>query len=385
MPLGQTLLGPASTKRHHEQSSASPQHSVRGTWCFARSLKRLLYIYASVGLCALLTISGCTSPKPTVIDAMPPATATMEPSSLSPLPALPYTLAFASGGELYTISADGGDRQPLLRTVAYENSLAWSPSGDYLAVSSTVDRNQDIVIMPIGPEGRPLAEYNLTQSPLEEEITPAWSPDGHRLAYGLYDTVSWRIRVADLDLFDPQQAPVVSQIRTASYITQALRYKGHPAWSPDGEWLAYTSDANSHWQIMRVQPFGDQHEPFPGTEAFLTGTGYPANAAYPAWSPDGTQLAFATARAGGWGIYLVAADGSHPRRLTDHPAADWHPAWSPDGAWIAFISERSGNGDLYLIRADGTNLAQLTDTPEPEDSPCWRPPTSADNWLIFEP
>ena len=61
----------------------------------------------------------------------------------------------------------------------------------------------------------------------------------------------------------------------------------------------------------------------------------------PAWSPDGSTIAFASHRMGNWDIYLMNPDGSNERRLTRNPASDRSPDWSPDGSRLAFESNRS--------------------------------------------
>ena len=76
---------------------------------------------------------------------------------------------------------------------------------------------------------------------------------------------------------------------------------------------------------------------------------------HPAWSPDGTRIAFATDRDGideNFEIYVMDADGSNQTRLTNNDAVDLLPAWSPDGTRIVFTSERDGNFEIYVIRIE---------------------------------
>jgi len=69
-----------------------------------------------------------------------------------------------------------------------------------------------------------------------------------------------------------------------------------------------------------------------------------------AWSPDGTRIAFASARSGDADIYVMPATGEPGAvRLTTHPAGDGDPAWSPDGTQIAFRSDRGGNTDIWAM------------------------------------
>ena len=95
----------------------------------------------------------------------------------------------------------------------------------------------------------------------------------------------------------------------------------------------------------------------------------------PVYSPDGSKIAFYSARAGGLPeIYLINADGSGLSRLTLNEAADGFPAWSPDGRRIAFASERDGNWEIYVMNADGSGQANLSRSPGSTDwSPTWAP------------
>jgi hypothetical protein len=97
-------------------------------------------------------------------------------------------------------------------------------------------------------------------------------------------------------------------------------------------------------------------------------------ASMPAWSPDGSKIAFVSYHEGAIKIYVMNADGSNLTRLTSNALAELHPTWSPDGARIAFSGNLDGNSDLYVMKADGTNLVQLTNTvDEAESEPAWSP------------
>jgi Tol biopolymer transport system component len=89
----------------------------------------------------------------------------------------------------------------------------------------------------------------------------------------------------------------------------------------------------------------------------------------PAWSPDGSKIAFASARSGNLDIYVMNADGSGVTQLTTDAANDFEPAWSPDGTKIAFTSARNngrldnnGRYDVFVMSADGSNQTDLTKT-----------------------
>ncbi|MEN3309514.1 MAG: hypothetical protein V7603_5716 [Micromonosporaceae bacterium] len=93
---------------------------------------------------------------------------------------------------------------------------------------------------------------------------------------------------------------------------------------------------------------------------------------HPALSPDGTRVAFESDRAGQFDIWIIAVDGTGPRRVTDHPADDTWPTWSPAGDRIAFGSNRDDPaGDIYSVAATGGATLRLTADPAADTEPAW--------------
>ena len=92
----------------------------------------------------------------------------------------------------------------------------------------------------------------------------------------------------------------------------------------------------------------------------------------PTWSPDGNIIAFASDRDGDLEIFVMNADGTEIRQLTDN-VVDSAPEGSPDGELIAFVSDRDGDLEIFVMNADGTAVRQLTDNDDTDTVPLWSP------------
>jgi dipeptidyl aminopeptidase/acylaminoacyl peptidase len=92
----------------------------------------------------------------------------------------------------------------------------------------------------------------------------------------------------------------------------------------------------------------------------------------PAWSPDGNRIAFESNLDGDMEIFVMNADGSDVRQITHNTIHDEGPAWSPDGRRLAFTSGPDNlHGDIWVMNADGSDARQLTTWPGPDESPDW--------------
>jgi TolB protein len=124
-----------------------------------------------------------------------------------------------------------------------------------------------------------------------------------------------------------------------------------PAWSPDGTKLAYVAF--------------DQKKPIVYVQTLASGkrqtiANFKGNNSAPAWSPDGRQLAVVLSRDGLAQIYTVNADGSGLKRLTTSASIDTEPNWSPDGKYLLFTSDRGGSPQIYRMPAYGGEAVRLT-------------------------
>ncbi len=135
----------------------------------------------------------------------------------------------------------------------------------------------------------------------------------------------------------------------------------HPAWSPDGTMVAYHSDREQRTEIYVTDKDGTNH----------TRLTYSASLdLWPSWSLDGSQIAFQSDRASYSHIFIMNADGTGVEQLTSGSSFNVMPAWSPDGR-IAFVSDRDGNREIYIMNADGSGLSNLTNDPRDDEHPAW--------------
>jgi TolB protein len=124
-----------------------------------------------------------------------------------------------------------------------------------------------------------------------------------------------------------------------------------PAWSPDGSHLAYVTFEQGH-AVVYVQSLLMRQRPLLAA--------FPGSNSAPAWSPDGKQLAIVLTRDGSSQIYLVRPDGSGLRRITFSDAIDTEPSFSPDGQYLLFTSDRGGSAQIYRMPVDGGYAERMT-------------------------
>ena len=203
----------------------------------------------------------------------------------------------------------------------------------------------------------------LTTSSTETSRFPSWSPDGQTLVYATTEVTSWVIQLV--------RADGSGRKRLESTVLSAA---GRASWSPDGTRIVFTKDEG------RFNPGGLEvitalyvSDAAGVRETRLASPGA-CNDSDPAWSPDGTTIAFVGCRDGIAGIFTMHLDGTNVRRVTTAPAApDRYPAWSPAGDHLAFERGPPDNRDVYTVAVDGTDLVNLTANNKDFDgAPRWR-------------
>ena len=246
-------------------------------------------------------------------------------------------LAFTRGGSIWTIGADGKNARLLIRDA---HSPAWSPDGTRLAFVSARTGDEEIYVARAN--GREVTR--LTTSP-GEDLSPAWSKSGKRIAWSR-DREIWTMTA-----FGSDKRPVVRK---------SLVWHEHysPSWL--GPRLVYSSN--------RVSSFNGELFLTPAKRLTFTkgSDGVLGDDGMPDVSPDGRRIAFTSNRDQQGEVYVMNANGSGQKRLTRRAGDDWAPDFSPDGTQIAFTQLP---GTIWVLNADGTGLRRLTRGTDAD----WRP------------
>ncbi len=274
--------------------------------------------------------------------------------------------------DIYVSPLDVETPKQLTFRRADDGQPAWSPDGRRLAFKTAQFGSNQLAVINADGTGETL----LTRTFRFSEGQPAWSPDATKLLYRrtpenplVQNGDTWVLDVAESakDPTQPVTQPVL--LRTGD--------ERYPSYSPDGTQIAFRGD------LDLVEPSGDEEiyvMNADGTNVRQLTSNADFDSA-PSWSPDGRRILFERAPAGTFtpgteapekDIYVMDADGTHVRRLTDSPGLDEGPEFSPDGTKIAFSSDRDGQQEIYVMDADGSNPRRLTDNPARDESPDWQ-------------
>jgi Tol biopolymer transport system component len=262
-----------------------------------------------------------------------------------------------AGADIYLMEPNGSDIRRITDHPDADVEPAWAPDGTRLAFTRADDT------YPVYGEIYTVSSRggNATRitSDFTEADSPTWSPDGTKLAFrGCCGDEIFVVELADA---------AVTQLSHEATDGASGAYR--PAWSPTGTEIAYAgirydeateTDSEALYLtnldgdgIRRLTP-----------DFFFDGR--------MSWSPGGSRLAFAGRTAGDdvSDIYVVGADGSNLTRVMEGAVG---PAWSPDGTKIAFSSTRDGDSEIYVMAPDGSDVTQLTHNALHDSDPAWQP------------
>jgi len=245
---------------------------------------------------------------------------------------------------LILLDVTSGTRQTVLSEPGIdEESPALSPDGTRIAFSSTRDGNPEIYTIGVDGSGITRITENAAR-----DILPAWSPDGKKLIFN---------RIPDASAGGPF---VIVNADGSGETTVPGTIGGDGVLSPDGSTLAYGFGQD----VLLVN--------LDGSNSRTLAVDVPASE--PAWSPDGSQIAFGCVTNENQEICIVNADGSNLRNITNSaaPIGEIQPSWSPDGKYVTYTTFRNGNDDIAQRKTDGTAEVVLTASSQAEEqAPSW--------------
>ncbi len=238
-------------------------------------------------------------------------------------------------------------------------------TGSWMVFASTMHRpTADLYLKSV--DGRTITQ--LTADPADD-VMPAISPDGQSIAFASNRAGNWNIYTTTIN------GGVVTQI------TNDRDEELHPTWSPDGRYLAYCKlgSQSQRWEIWVVDVNN------------LAAPRFLEYGLFPKWSPDParSKLLFQRPRQRGsrfhsiWTVDIVGGEALHPTEIVSAAnAAVINPAWSPDGSHVAFVTvvspeenvaESIQQSDVWIVNIDGTGRTNLTSGQYANFQPVWGP------------
>jgi Tol biopolymer transport system component len=280
-------------------------------------------------------------------------------------------------------------RKPWVKTFSrnseYELSLvaggpSFSPDGERFAFVGPAQnaKGAGVAIASAGGETSQVVFRDSTRNIL----APQWSPNGEKIIFGIGNFAAFFNGFHSQFLQPEDRAEGGAQIAMINpdgsgyrELTSGANNNGFPSMSPDGKRFVYRTFGpdGDGLRVMDIE-----------TKKVTSIAGGYDN--FPLWSPRGDLIMFSRQDQGDYEIYTIKPDGTNLKRLTHSRGNDAHMAWSPDGSHILFASTRMGfkdeatytdapqpYGEIFVMRADGSDVKQLTDNQWEEGTPAWRP------------
>lgn len=316
----------------------------------------MVLIVVTIGLCVLIPVNQVNLSTINFSDNTlppPPATFTLPPPPTKQnIGRIIFTCTRGDFNQLCWVNADGTGYQQITNVEAHNYYPVYSPKGGSIVYASNQNGGVFDLFLFVFEGSRLIRLTNF----IGNVVSPSFSPDGTRILFanraGEGPTSLWTVENtgenADLLYAGPNTIVAAD-------------------WSPDGETIAFamTVDQPGTYEIFLMGSDGSNVRQL---TRGLGGIGGSLD-----WSPDGKYLLIHAGPQGDKDIFRIDVESQTAAQLTDggNNAAS---SYSPDGQWIAFNSLRNNDqADIFIMRADGSSMRQVTDNAEPDWQPHWEP------------